>query len=84
MEENNNPSKEPAETVAVFTAKTMHCETNEIGFMVAIMPREINNSDLFQQWLMSQTVEQNLIPMEFQVKIGDEIIARGGVEQWEA
>lgn len=80
MEENNNPTIEPAETVAVFTAKTMHCETNEVNFMVLIMPDEITSPDLFQQWLVDNTIEKGLIPVKFEVKIGEKVVAHGGAE----
>ena len=81
MEEAQNPNNEPADAVPVFTAKTKHCETNEISFMVAIMPSEINNEDLFAEWLMSQTVEVGLIPMAFEVKLGDKVIIAGGAQE---
>ena len=81
MEEAHNPNIEPADVVPVFTAKTKHCETNEVSFMVAIMPSEINNEDLFAEWLMSQTVEVGLIPMAFEVKLGDKVIIAGGAQE---
>tara|TARA_R100000231_G_scaffold34814_1_gene30745 strand:+ start:6603 stop:6848 length:246 start_codon:yes stop_codon:yes gene_type:complete len=81
MEEAQNPNIEPADVVPVFTAKTMHCETNEIGFMVAIMPVEINTAESFQDWLISQTVEVGLLPMVFEVKIGEEVIIAGGAQE---
>ena len=70
MEEAQNPNN--------FTAKTMHCETNEIGFMVAVMPSEVDDEHKFTEWLMSQTVEVGLIPMVFEVKLGDKVIIAGG------
>lgn len=81
MEEAQNPNIEPADVVPVFTAKTMHCETNEIGFMVAVMPSEINSEELFSEWLMTQTVEVGLIPMFFEVKIGEKVIIAGGAQE---
>ena len=81
MEEAQNPNNEPADVVPVFTAKTMHCETNEIGFMVAIMPSEINDENKFAEWLMSQTVEVGLIPMVFEVKLGEKVIIAGGAQE---
>ena len=81
MEEAQNPNIEPADEVPVFTAKTMHCETNEISFMVAIMPSEINSDESFAEWLMTQTVEVGLIPMVFEVKLGDKVIIAGGAQE---
>ncbi len=81
MEEAQNPNIEPADVVPVFTAKTMHCETNEIGFMVAVMPSEINSEELFSEWLLTQTVEVGLIPMFFEVKIGEKVIIAGGAQE---
>lgn len=81
MEEAQNPNIEPADEVPVFTAKTMHCETKEIGFMVAVMPSEINSDESFAEWLMTQTVEVGLIPMVFEVKLGDKVIVAGGAQE---
>ena len=80
MEESPNHNPKPEEVEGVFTCKTQDRKTEEIGFIVAIMPESARSTEGFMAFIEEMTLSKGLIPVKFEVRVGDEVVAHGGVE----
>jgi len=80
MEDTPNPTPKPDEVQGVFICKTQDRKTEEIGFLMAIMPESARSTEGFMSFIEEITISKGLIPVKFEVRVGDEVVAHGGVE----
>jgi hypothetical protein len=81
MEETSNHTKQPDRGDLVFTAKTQDYATKEESFLFAIVPKTLTTKEELAEWIGSQTLDLNLIPLEFRITNEEgEIVAQGVTE----
>lgn len=47
---------------------------------MAIMPESARSTEGFMSFIEEITISKGLIPVKFEVRVGDEVVAHGGVE----